>query len=61
MLQTVTALTTPLTTAGFQSLEKTVTVPAGAAKVRLVLSGFSALDTSTRGSVTFDAVGLFAH
>jgi hypothetical protein len=61
LLQTVTALTAPLSTVGFQSLEKTITVPAGVAKVRLVFSGFSALDTSTRGSVTFDAVGLFAH
>jgi hypothetical protein len=38
-----------------------VTVPAGVAKVRVVLAGFSPLDPATRGTVTFDAVGLFAR
>jgi hypothetical protein len=37
------------------------TIPAGVAQVRDVLTGFSPLDTATRGSVSFDDVGLFAH
>ena len=61
LLQTVVVLTAPLSAVGFKTLEQTVTIPTGVAQVRVVLTGFSPLDTATRGSVTFDDVGLFAH
>jgi len=44
LVRTVTALTAPLSTTGFQDLATTVTVPAGVTQVRIVLSGFSLLD-----------------
>lgn len=52
-------LTAPLTTSGFATLEQTVTIPAGVARIRVVLVGFAATDTNTSGTVTFDDVGLF--
>ena len=61
LLKTVVVLTAPLSTVGFKALEQTVTIPTGVAQVRVVLTGFSPLDTATRGSVSFDDVGLFAH
>ncbi len=61
VLDTVTLLTAPLTTAGFATLEETVTIPAGVAQVRVVLTGFAPTDTSTLGTVTFDEVGLFGR
>jgi CARDB len=57
----VTLLTAPLSTAGFTTLEQAVTIPAGVASVRIVLSGFAATDLATAGTVTFDDVGLFAR
>jgi Subtilase family/CARDB len=61
LLETVKVLSAPLTTVGFQTLEQTVTIPAGAASVRVVLTGFAPADVATAGTVTFDDVGLFAH
>jgi len=61
LVRTVTALTAPLSTTGFQDLATTVTVPAGVTQVRIVLSGFSLLDPATRGTVSFDDVRLFSH
>jgi hypothetical protein len=61
VLDTVRVLTAPLTTDGFATLEQTVTIPAGVAKVRVVLIGFSVTDTSTSGTVIFDDVGLYEH
>jgi hypothetical protein len=58
---TARALTAPLQTAGFTTLERTVTIPAGVAQVRIVLTGFAATDTATAGTVTFDNVGLYAQ
>jgi hypothetical protein len=48
-------------TVGFQTLEQTLMAPVGVAQVRVVLTGFSPVDPVTRGTVTFDAVGLYAH
>jgi hypothetical protein len=53
------ALTVPLATDGFATLERAVTFPAGVAEVRVVLRGFAPTDTRTSGSVTFDDVGLY--
>lgn len=61
VLQTVNLLTAPLTTAGFQTLEKAVTIPAGVTQVRVKLLGFSPTDLRTSGTVRFDQVGLFAN
>jgi hypothetical protein len=60
VLDTVKVLTAPLNTQGFVTLEDSVTIPAGVAEVRVVLSGFSATDTSTSGTVVFDDVGLYS-
>jgi hypothetical protein len=60
LLGAVTLLTAPLTTSGFAALEKTFSVPAGVASVRIVLTGFSPTDVRTAGTVTFDDIGLFA-
>jgi len=59
VLQTVRLLTAPLATNGFASLSQVVTIPAGVAQVKVVLAGFAATDIATRGTVTFDEVGLF--
>ena len=61
ILDTVRTLTAPLSTDGFVSLERAVTIPAGVAEVRVVLTGFASTDTRTSGTVTFDHVGLYAH
>ncbi len=61
VLDTARLITAPLTTVGFQTLEQTVTIPAGVAQVRVVLSGFASTDVATSGTVTFDDVGLFAR
>ena len=61
VLRTVSVLTAPLTTSGFAQLEETVTVPAGVTQVRVVLTGFAPTDLATKGTVTFDDVGVFAH
>ena len=59
LLQTVRLLEVPLATQGFSTLEQSVTLPPGVAQVRVILFGFAATDTLTRGTVTFDDVGLF--
>jgi hypothetical protein len=59
VLSQATLLTAPLTTGGFETLERTVTIPAGVADVRIVLRGFAPTDLATTGAVTFDDVGLF--
>jgi immune inhibitor A len=56
-----TTLTAPLTTQGFAALEKAVTIPAGVTQVRVTLSAFAPTDLATRGTVTFDDIGLYAH
>ena len=61
ILDTVKTLTAPLSTDGFVTLERAVTIPAGVASVRVVLAGFSSTDTRTAGTVTFDQVGLYAR
>lgn len=38
-----------------------MTIPAGVTQVRVVLTGFSAADTATAGTVTFDDIGLYAE
>jgi archaellum component FlaF (FlaF/FlaG flagellin family) len=60
VLDTVTLATAPLTTAGFKTLENTVTIPAGVTQVRVVLRAFAPTDMNTAGSVTFDDVGLYS-
>jgi hypothetical protein len=55
----VRVLTAPLSTDGFVTLEKSVTIPAGVAQVRVVLTGFAPTDLRTSGVVTFDDVGLY--
>jgi immune inhibitor A len=59
LLQTVRLIEVPLATNGFSTLEQAVTLPPGVAQVRVVLFGFAPTDTRTRGTVTFDDVGLF--
>jgi immune inhibitor A len=59
VLSQATMLVAPLTTGGFEMLERTVTIPAGVADVRIVLRGFAPGDLATTGAVTFDDVGLF--
>ena len=61
VLSSVTLITAPLTTQGFQALESTVTIPSGVASVRIALKGFAPTDLATAGTVKFDDVGLFAH
>jgi immune inhibitor A len=61
VLNTVSVLSAPLTTSGFAQLERTVTVPAGVARMRVVLTGFAPTDLATRGTVTFDDIGVFAR
>lgn len=57
-----TLLSAPLSTAGaFSALEQTFSVPAGVASLRIVLTGFSPTDTRTRGTVTFDDIGLYGE
>ena len=59
VLQTVRLLEVPLATQGFSTLEQAVTLPPGVAQVRVMLFGFAPTDTRTRGTVTFDDVGLY--
>jgi hypothetical protein len=59
VLDTVRLIEVPKLAAGFHVLEAEVTLPPGVAQVRVVLSGFAATDIATKGSVTFDEVGLY--
>lgn len=61
LLDTVTVLTAPLSTDGFELVESTVTVPAGVTQVSLVLAGFAATDLATSGSVTYDDLWVYAE
>lgn len=61
LLKTVTVATAALRTDGFAVLDKVVTIPTGVVEVRVVLAGFAATDLATRGTVTFDDVGLYAE
>jgi hypothetical protein len=61
VLNTITLMTAPLTTAGFNKLEQLITIPQGVAEVRVKLVGFAPTDTATAGTVTFDEVELFAN
>ena len=60
VLDTVQALTAPLSSDGFVRLERAITVPSGVTEIRVVLSGFAATDTKTSGTVVFDRVGLYS-
>jgi hypothetical protein len=59
ILNTITLVTAPVTTAGFNKLERLITIPQGVAQVYVKLIGFAPTDTATAGTVTFDEVGLF--
>ena len=61
VLDKVRTLAVPVSTGGFVTLERPISIPAGVAEVRVVLSGFAATDTKTSGTVTFDLVGLYAR
>lgn len=61
VLNTITLVTAPVTTAGFNKLEQVITIPQGVAQVRVKLVGFAPTDTATAGTVTFDEVGLFEN
>jgi hypothetical protein len=60
VLDTVKVLSGPLQTDGFRTLEQSVTIPPLVTEVRVVLTGFAPTDLATRGTVTFDDVGVFA-
>jgi immune inhibitor A len=60
VVDTVKVLTAPLQTDGFRTLEQSVTIPPLVTEVRVVLTGFAPTDLSTRGTVTFDDVGVFS-
>jgi hypothetical protein len=59
VLETVTLVTAPLTTIGFETFERTVDIPAGVVEVRVVLNAFAPTDIGAFGSVTFDNIGLY--
>lgn len=61
LLSTVAVATAPLRTDGFTVLDELVTVPTGVSQVQVVLVGFTPTDLRTKGTVTFDDVGLFAE
>ena len=61
VLDTVRVLSAPLQTDGFRPLEQSVTIPPLVTQVRVVLTGFAPTDLATRGTVTFDDVGVYAH
>jgi hypothetical protein len=58
VLQTVSLLSVPRVTEGYATLEQALTVPAGVTAVRIILTGFSATDLRTTGTLTFDDVRL---
>ncbi|MDQ3778508.1 MAG: immune inhibitor A, partial [Actinomycetota bacterium] len=61
VLDTVKVLTAPLQTDGFSALERSVTIPPLVTQVRVVLTGFAPADVATRGTITFDDVGVYAR
>lgn len=58
VLGTVNLLAVPTATTGFTTLTRSVAIPANVTGIRLVLTGFSASDLRTTGTVTFDNVRL---
>jgi hypothetical protein len=61
VLDTAKVLTAPVQTDGFRTLEQSVTIPPLVTQVRVVLTGFAPTDLATRGTVTFDDVGVYAQ
>jgi hypothetical protein len=61
VLDKVKVLTAPLQTDGFRLLEQSVTIPPLVTQVRVVLTGFAPTDLATRGTVTFDDVGVYTQ
>jgi hypothetical protein len=61
VMGTVQLITAPLSTTGFTTLERTVTVPVRVVQVRVLVAGFAPTDGATNDTVTFDDVGLFAQ
>jgi hypothetical protein len=60
VLNKVTGITTSITgNSATQQVLGRVTVPAGVSQVRLTLTGFSATDLATRGTVWFDDVWMW--
>jgi hypothetical protein len=59
LINTVRLITLPRLTDGFDLFERSVTIPAGVAEVRVVLFGFAPTDLRTAGTVAFDDVGLY--
>jgi hypothetical protein len=47
------------TTDGFVTVSEQLIIPTGVVRVRIVLSGFSAIDPTTSGEVLFSDIGLF--
>jgi hypothetical protein len=58
VLSVVSLISVPTATSGFTNLSQSLTVPANVAQLRIVLTGFSATDLRTSGTVTFDNVRL---
>jgi len=58
VLSVVNLISVPTATSGFTTLQQALTVPANVAQLRIVLTGFSATDLRTSGTVTFDNVRL---
>jgi hypothetical protein len=61
VLDKVKVLTAPVQTDSFRVLEQSVRIPPLVTQVRVVLTGFAPTDLATRGTVTFDDVGLFTQ
>ena len=61
LLETVTLASAELRSDGYAVLDEVITVPEGVTQVRVVLAGFAATDVGTKGTVTFDDVGLYAE
>jgi serine protease AprX len=59
VIGSATLVTVPLGTEAFTAFGQSVTIPAGVAQLRVVLSGFSPTDLATGGTVKFDDVGLY--
>jgi len=60
VLNKVTGITTNVTgSSAAQQVLGQVTIPAGVSQVRIALTGFSATDTATRGTVWFDDVWMW--
>ena len=58
VLSVVNLISVPTATNGFTTLQQSLAVPANVVQLRIVLTGFSATDLRTSGTVTFDNVRL---